>query len=180
MNWRTASVLQAAVTVADLRTHLRIDGTDQDSYLVSCLDAAVRAIERYSQQLIDRQQVVCDYWPSELSGGAVWLPVTPVESVESVELLDTSPVAIDGWTVQLAGSEALVTLPQPPDLPVRITAVAGWGTDCPASLRHAVLIYASLLYHADPAAYDPGLPSVVRALVDPWRYAWRGYPGVTL
>jgi len=171
--WMPGDLTDSAVTVSDLRAHLRVDTTDEDALISAYGIAATAAVERFTQRLLVRRSCVlrlCDLpdgqTPVALSGGVVGA---------------ITSVVIDGVT--LAGCTALGSSPAqliPPSdwptvagegYPVVITYTAGFVT-VPADLLAAVMLITGDLYEQRTSSSDAAMSEVpysARALMAPHR-----------
>lgn len=183
MNWtslrRTADLYSNSppvlpITVAELKTHARIDGSDEDSYLEALILAATDFCENstWLAFLTQTWQVTFDAFPS--ADEEILLPRPPLISVSSVGYIDSN-----GVSQTLAGSAYQVdTLSRPGRLrpargtnwpstrsdtqnTVTVTFVAGYGATAavmPASLKHAVKFLATHWYEErQPAVIGNGI-----------------------
>ena len=148
------------VTVAELKTFARIDGSDEDTLLSGFIVAARQACEKYLgrallQQTIDLKM---DYWPGEV----VELPLPPLLSITKVATLSEADVETEYsssyyYTITEAIPGKLV-IKQGVSLPTNtdrdyggylIRYTAGYGTaatDVPQSIRDAVKLWATDIY----------------------------------
>jgi uncharacterized phiE125 gp8 family phage protein len=167
-------VPEAALPVAELKQHLRLgsgfaEDDVQDPVLKSFLRAALAAIEaRTGKALIQRSFVVTvDRW-REATGQ--FLPVTPVQSVTDVSIIDQFGVEaeLDSSAYRLKkdvfhpevkpAGHCLPGIPLGGSAEIRFQA--GYGLafgDMPADLQQAVLLLASLYYeYRDETARGQG------------------------
>lgn len=161
---QTVAPVAAAVSAADLRAHLRLDSTDQDSYLEALVAAATRSLEHDAdtQVITATWQVhLADWWPDYLE-----LPRGPLQSITSVTYKDdqgdTQTLAASNYDVVTAADVGRIhtadgaTLPTLADVPqaVTITMVCGYGdagTNVPAEVLHFIKLLAAHFYaHAEP------------------------------
>ena len=177
-----------ALPIQALRDHLRLgtgfaeDGL-QDGLVEAYLRAAIAAIEgRIGKVLaVRRLRWTLEEWRCTDTQA---LPVAPVQSVQSVSLVDAG----GGVVVVPATAYRLVTdLHRPrlaaagtslPTVPsggrVEVVFTAGFGTgwpDVPADLRQAVLLLAAEYYEQrhEMGLRDAGLPFGIMALIERWR-----------
>lgn len=172
---QTSAPAAAAVSAADLRAHLRLDSTDQDTYLEALISAATRSIE-----LEANVQVITATWTLKLPdwwADRINLPRGPLQSVTSVQYVDdqgaTQTLATANYDVVTAADLGRIhtadgaTLPTVDDVPqaVTITYVAGFGdagTDVPADVLHAIKLLAAHFYaHAEPVTVMGPAPAPV-------------------
>jgi uncharacterized phiE125 gp8 family phage protein len=153
------------VGVAELKSHLRLDGSDEDPYLEVLIEAARMEAENFTnRQFINATwEWTLDRFPS-VTGFE--MPKAPLSSVTSVTYTDDSGATGNVWS----SSEYVVDAPAGPhavpgrlalaydqDYPdtydeinvVAILFVAGYGTsasDVPAPIRHAILLLAAEMF----------------------------------
>lgn len=79
-----------AVALADVKTQLRIDGTEHDATLTAYIEAATKVAEHETGRRFITQtwEAVYDAFPC----GAIELGLSPVQSVTSIKYLDVSGV----------------------------------------------------------------------------------------
>lgn len=178
------------VTTAQIRTHVNQNHTDDDTYLDALVAAATRHVQKYTGLYLITQTLTIRYDEFPSSNGQIVLPLAPVSAINSVKYLDQT-----GTEQTLSATlydEDLKSLP-PRIYPayaevwpvaqciqnaVRIEVVAGYGaagSDCPASLIHAIKLLAGHWYRNREAVVDRQvykLPSAVEALLDAERINW--------
>lgn len=150
------------VSTAEAKTHLRVDGSDEDTYI----DALVTTVRRYLEQAYG-VAMVTQTWDYALDRfpPAPWieLPKAPLISVGSItyydEDLSTSTVfASSKYQVDTIPTPAVIALKRGESWPsdtlrrssgVVVRADFGFGanaTDVPESMRHAIKIGVADLY----------------------------------
>lgn len=169
------------VTLADLKLHLRIDGTAEDVQLGTLLVAARATVERLTRRLMITQswRVTLDRVPET---GVILLPIAPVQTVTALRV-----VAANGTTTVWPGAEMVLdlvgepariafkgALPAPgvPMAGIEIDVVAGYGAapaNVPPALAQAVKLLAAHWYERRGDAPDAELPADVSVLVDAHR-----------
>jgi uncharacterized phiE125 gp8 family phage protein len=166
MDWTGFRVVTAAtfepVTVAELKTYARIDGTDYDSMLSGYISACRAALEKHTGRtfLTTSCELSLDSFPED--NGAIELPYPPVQSVTSIYYNQES----DGVNTLLAASLYQTDLysvypriipaydedwPDTRDMlnAVRVTYVTGYGdddSDVPAAIRECIKALATDLF----------------------------------
>lgn len=155
------------VSLAEAKSWLRVDASDEDEAIASLIAAARAMVEAATRRVLVTQtwRLVLDAWPANGSDGAwsllttrprvlpreVALPLAPAASVSSVSVYDAAgqPQALDVSLYRLVGAPEQTRLvfdsaPPAPGLSsagIEIDIVAGYGdaADVPAPLRHAIL-----------------------------------------
>lgn len=166
--WRAVAVTtpgESPVSVAEMKSHLRVEGADEDSYLTALLAAGTRAIDGPDgsgvAMMPQSWTLTLDAFPAgglRSREGAIRLPGWPVTAITSV-------------TYDPAGGGAAVTmdasgyrLANGGD-PAFVEPVASWpSTD--ARLGAVRVLYT--LGHESAAAVDGGLKQALRLLVAHW------------
>ena len=186
---RTVAPEVAPVSLAEAKTHLRVDFTDDDTLIGALIDAATAHVDGYTgilaRALVTQtwRQDFCD-WPGDR---VLRLPLAPVASVESVKYFDAANVET---TVAESGNYALLEDARGPyikftsdfaapalyderDDRIRVTFVAGYGgaAEVPAAIRAAVLLIVGDLYkNRDAGEVAPN--AAATALLTPYRRVW--------
>lgn len=181
------------VTLADMKTWLRLDDDGEDRLVASLITASRLMVEAESGRCLVQQtwRLLLDRWPVS---GFVRLPVTPVIGVEAVRVCsamdfsDPSTLSIS-WTPLPAGSfsvegaggpDARLVVHGSPPTPVReqagieIDVLAGYGACAeavPQPLRQAVRTIVARWYEqrGDADGGTPALPREALALIAPYR-----------
>lgn len=95
---------ETPVTVPEAKTHLRVDGTDDDTFILALISAVVAHVEGpngIGAPVISRQwELTLDGFPCQIQ-----IPMTNITSVDSIVYTDT-----DGVDKTLAASEYQVDL----------------------------------------------------------------------
>lgn len=176
------------VTLADAKAHLRIDDDSEDALVTSLVLTSRLHIEAALGIALVSQdwQLVLDRWPK---GGAVTIPLHPLQSVSAVRVLDeagsATVVGTDRYVVDTVSSLGRLVatafgLPQPGRTAngVEIDFTAGFGPapeDVPAPIRQALLMLVAHWHeHRDPVEIGtPGvaIPAAVSRLLKPYRVA---------
>lgn len=181
---RTAAPSAEPLSLAEVKTHLRVEHTEEDTYLQTLIAVTRQTLEdRLDRTLVQTPWLLT----ADAFGPALRLPRAPVIAVQNLQY-----VAVDGVTATLAAqdymldnvSEPAYLVPAPglawPDTQAgRINAVtvaytAGYGAtaaDVPAALRHWLLLAIGDLYAQRRAgAEKPTVPHhFVDGLLDPFR-----------
>ena len=186
---RTVAPEVAPVSLAEAKTHLRVDFTDDDTLIGALIDAATAHVDGYTgilaRALVTQtwQQDFCD-WPGDR---VLRLPLAPVASVSSVKYFDSANTEI---TVAATGNYALLEDARGPyikftsdfaapalfderDDRIRVTFVAGYGdpAEVPAAIRAALMLIVGDLYkNRDAGEVAPN--AAATALLTPYRRVW--------
>lgn len=168
---RTSEPAAEPVSLTDLKAQLRIEGTDDDTLLMSLLPVGRQQVERDAGLSLISQSwtLKMDGWPSE----QIVLYKPPVSSVTSIKYTDTAG-ATQTWTstkyvVDTSSRPGLVRLAYGESWPdirgdrrcIEVIYVAGYGaagSSVPLELRQAVILATQMQYdgwcETVQAAYD--------------------------
>ena len=182
----TSGPASEPVTVADAKAHLRIDGTAEDVLIGSLILTSRLHIEASLGLALINQtwMLVMDRWPQ---GGAVQIPIAPLQAVTAVRVRDFSGVA----TLVPATSYVVDIASKPPRLVwnntaqpypgqvangIEIDLAVGFGANAasvPAPLKHAIVMLTAHWYeHRDPVeigSTSVRIPDAVADLIQPFR-----------
>jgi uncharacterized phiE125 gp8 family phage protein len=183
---RTVAPAGAPVLLADMKLHLRVDGTDEDALIQAYIDAATAHLDGYTG--IAGRALVTQTWRQDFRGfgACLRLPVGPVASISSVTYYDSSNVqqtladtVYDRFTDALGSFVALKPGQVWPSACARQDAVsvifiAGTAaTDVPAPLKVAIMLIAANWYENREAVnvgnITSELPLGAAALIAPYR-----------
>ncbi|MDB5512496.1 MAG: uncharacterized protein JWR08_1979 [Enterovirga sp.] len=172
-----------AVSLVDLKAHLRLDGTDEDGPLLGLLVAARRCLEAATRLAFVAQtwRLHLDAWPPQ---GRLALPVAPVLAVAAIRVNPASgpavTVAPDTYGLDAARDPAALVLDgtvPAPGLPrggIEIDLSCGFGPEAasvPAPLGLAIKLLAARWYSHrgdGDGLLGEGLPPDVRSLIAPF------------
>lgn len=147
------------VTVSELKTHLRIDSTTEDTYLGTLIQTAREDCEQFQNRAYITQT-----WELTLDGWAkfpIKLPRPELISITSVKYYDTADTettySTDNYFVDTSsevgriGLNYNITLPSTtlrPQNAVIIQYIAGFGAaaDVPQRIKHAILMLCGHYY----------------------------------
>lgn len=170
-HYRIAAPVSEPVTLADAKTHLRVDVPDDDAYIEALIAVARTAAEDRLQRTL-----VNTAWRLTLDGfpPAIMLPMPPLVSVQSVQFrsadgewltldaqdYDVDPVNEPGYVVPAPGVRWPSVGAGINGVQVNYTAGYGaTGTSVPAPIRHWLLLALSDLYHQRNRSSDkPAVP----------------------
>ncbi len=182
----TSAPLTEPVTVAEAKTHLRIDGDADDVLLGSLiLTSRLHMEAALSLALITQSwKLVLDRWPKK---ACVDIPLGPLQALTAVKVKNSSgvaqTVAPTNYLVDIASRPArLIWNGDDPPQPgvkaggIEIDFVAGFGATAasvPAPLRHGLLMLTAHWYeHRDPVeigSTTTRMPDAISDLIQPFR-----------
>ncbi len=169
------------LTLAEAKSWLRLETTDEDATVAALIPAARQAVEAASGRRLISQgwRITLDAWPETT---VVRLPLAPLAAVTVVRVLaadgTATVLATSAYGADLAGSPPRLLLLAPPPPPGRIAAgieidvTAGYGplaTDVPAPLRQAVRLLIGHWFEARGDRANRPIPADMQALVAPFR-----------
>lgn len=171
------------ISLAELKAHLRIDGSAEDALLASLIGIARQHLERSTGLALISQgwRLYLDDWPQS---GVVEIARGPVKTVDAVrafdELGEESEIPLMGHVLDGVRRPARLWLPARTDTRQAINGIeidftAGFGdagADVPDTLRRAMLIHAARMYEfrgAVPMEMQPAdMPEGYDRLVAPF------------
>lgn len=178
---RIAAPAESPVSLAEIKAHLRVDFSDEDSILDLYRQAAIAHFDGWSGIL--GRCLISQGWRVDLPAfpcGAIALPFPDI-SAASIAYSDADDVertfsaaswrllhARGGAVISLKDGEAWPSTYPRPDA-VRVSFTAGYGgaaTDIPAPIRSAILLRAGDLYTRREDATKPG--GLVDMLIAPY------------
>lgn len=177
------------ITLAEAKTHLRVDASDEDALITSLIVAARRAAEQRTGRALVTQtwEASCDEFPG--SGEGIPLQLAPVQSVTSVKYIDTAGVeqtiGAPNYTLNDRGSMGHSVLPahgyawpsareQQNAVTVRFVAGYGAAAAVPQDIKAWLLLTIGTLYmqresFVGNAMFAPAIPDRFwDALLDPY------------
>lgn len=173
------------VSLTEVKSHLRVDTTDEDTYLNSLIKAATIYVERRQWRALITQtwDLVLDEFPED---DTITIPMPPLQSVTSITYTDndgnTSTFSSDNYIVDTDSEPGRVVLKSDASWPsdtlqeaaaVTVRFVAGYGDSAdsvPETTRIAILMLIANWYeNREPVALGTGvreMPFGLRALID--------------
>ena len=163
-----------ALTLADVKAHLRLDGSDEDDLLNALIIAARQYLESQTGLCLITQgfRLYLDDWPNcEM----IQIAKGPLQVIESVTVYDengnASDVSLDGHVLDAASVPArLYLLTRPPASRalngIEINLLAGFGdsgSEVPDSLKRAMLMHIALMWELRGAIAEGMQPAAVPA-----------------
>ena len=169
------------VTLAEVKNHLRITHTDEDTLITEYLLAAVAVVEHRGQiaMLTQTWRLTFDCLPRDV----VELPRAPVTAIATVTVKDTDGVrqSVDPSAYEFAPGTTgrlrpIAAWPAPGiqtgGVEIDFTAGYGAAADVPADLKQAVKLIAAHFYEARENVSEASLklvPQAADALIAPYR-----------
>lgn len=151
---RTADAATEPLTTTQAKSHLRVDGSDEDALIGNLVTAARQYVEEHTGRALITQtwEYTADAFPTK--AGAIWLPRPPLIAVSQVQYVDTAGATqtwdSDEYRVDAVSVPGRVTLadgavwPTPNDVSnaVTVTYTAGYGaaSDVPEPIKQALLL----------------------------------------
>ena len=148
------------ITVAEAKTHCRVEISDDDTYIGALIQVARETAEVYTGRALMTQTLDVKYaaFPED---GSFWFPAPPLQSVTSVKYYDTDgtqrTLSTDVYevdTAHLPGRIALKPNQVWPDVqteknnPITIRGVSGFAdaASVPAGIKHGMLLLIGMWY----------------------------------
>ena len=172
------------VLVDDFKTHQRIDGTGEDTYILGLLNKATLHLEEICSRKFSAQtwRLLLDKWPG---GVELFLPFGQVQSVASIkykdDVGDQSTFSADNYNVDQYSNHGRVVLAYNEAWPsgtlfnlnpIEVDFVCGY-VSVPDNLKHAVTLLAAHWFeNREPVVVGnmsvSMLPEAIDALI--WNY----------
>lgn len=157
------------VSTADAKTHLRVDHSDEDTYIDSLVATARREAERISwRQLITATwKLHLDHFPA--GNCPIYLPKPPLQSVSAITYIDTNgdsqTWASSNYRVDANSTPARITPAYNVSYPstrnitsaVTIEFISGYGadgSDVPANFLHWIKLWIGQAYRTRERVTD--------------------------
>lgn len=182
----TAAPVAEPMTLAEAKAHCRVDGDAEDAFITSLIVTSRLQIEAALGLALITQswRLSLDAWPE---GGALELPMRPVQSVQAIEVerpgsatttLPLSSYHLDGNAVpaRVLLDPAAIPMPDAIAEGISIRFTAGFGAnaaDVPQPIRHALLLLVAHWFeNREPTTAGvplAAIPDAVSALLAPFR-----------
>lgn len=186
-DWRLKRItapVSSAVSVAEVKDHLRVDGSTEDTLIQRYIDAAIDAIEGpYGIGVLLESQVweyYLDRWPR-----VIQIPLYPVISVDQIRYVDEAgteqTLATDQYRTDVVSNPARINTEHnvtwPPTRSREMNAVTvqftGGYASVPEALRAAVIMWVAHMYEVRQpmlvGSIVSEIPMTVQALLDRYR-----------
>ena len=166
MKWTvTVSPTSRPVDWPTAKTHLRIDSTDEKSYVEQLIDAATDfAGEALSSSLMAQTITAVFY-----EGEPIHLPRGPLIAVTSIT--DDDGTVVTDYDVSRVGHSDRIEINTAFKYPVTVVYTAGYTSAAavPASIRQAILCHVGSLYENRESIADKAKTPVPHSLADFYR-----------
>jgi len=157
------------VTLAEMKTFARIDGTTEDDLITGFISGIRRQMETYLRRALIEQSwgVQMNFWPSEV----IKLPMPPLISITSVETIDEDDTATtyasSNYYAHTNAEPGELILKQSVTAPFntdrwyggyKITYKAGYGTapsDVPQMIRDGIKLWVAQFYETRITKNEP-------------------------
>lgn len=172
------------LSVEDAKTHLRVDGNDEDDYISGLVAGATLAVERHCDRALLTQTWVVSLDRFPPGDRPLSLPLPPLRSVAALTYIDAAGTERGLADYQTSKRSPAIVAPAPGKVwpttstcldAVRIEIEVGYGdagTDVPPPVRHAILLLVAHWYeNREPVTVGGGvndLPFTVDALLAPY------------
>lgn len=174
--------LAEPITLAEVKAHLRLDGSDEDALLLRLIRVAREHLEKEAGLCLMARtlRLYLDGWPKS---GVLHISRGPVISLQAVTVYDGEGVAeahaIGGHLLDGVARPARLWLPQTPDPGraingIEVDFIAGFGetaADVPDGLKRAMLMHVALMFAwrgAVPLEHQPAaIPQGYERLIAP-------------
>ena len=172
------------VTVDELKTFARIDGSDEDTLLLAFITSVREAIEAYTWRAMIEQswRMSLDWWPSDV----VELPRAPLISLDSVKTIDAdgteTTYSSDNYYVVTDAEPGRIVLKNGVETPsnddrynsgFRINFTCGYGSTAsyvPETIQTAIKLWATAVYETRAMTAEP--PPDVKPMLRSYRMVW--------
>ncbi|MGV6800761.1 MAG: head-tail connector protein [bacterium] len=176
--------IEEPVALADLKQHLRVDQADED-VLIAQMGLSARMIcEQICQRnfMTQEWQWQLDQWPERIRQEGEVLPLSPVQNITSVQILDetTQSVVLPSsdyvFTSQEPSKLIMMTAPVPGIKTggIKINMLTGYGqaAQVPAPIKQAILTLTAHYYERrEPYENNrlTAVPDLIYSLLGPYR-----------
>lgn len=175
---------QKPVTVAELKSHLRVEHDRDDTYIATLLDAAINQVQEYTER-----QLLTATWTLLLDSFdyPVKIEKPPVASIVSIKYYDEDnteqTLSTDVYQTEVRTDPAIVELKPDqswPDItsereyPIEIEFTAGYTSadNVPMDIKHAIkLIVGNMYTYRDDPPRKLGMTTASQNLLAPYKRA---------
>lgn len=173
------------VSLADAKSWLREDGSQEDELIQALIVAARMTLEAYTRRFFITQswRLVLDCWPSTVATSTtLCIPFAPFQSVTAIRVFDANdaPQTLNAVTYRAPNSTegGRINFTSAPPAPgraidgIEIDFIVGYGSlasDLPQPLRQAILTLVAQWREHRGDSGDDALPKTVAQLAAPFR-----------
>ncbi len=172
------------LTLAEVKAHLRLDGSDEDALLASLISTAREYLERETGLCLISQiwRLYLDRWPGD---GVIRISKSPVQAIETITVYDADGVSLEvpleDHLLDGEGRPARLWLRHPPEPGRSVNGIeidfsAGFGeagTDVPDTLKRAMSLHIGHMFTfrgvVSPENQPAGIPDGYERLIAPFR-----------
>lgn len=185
---RTSDPATDLVSLTEAKAQLRVDHTDEDTYITALVSTATAAVEEMSGLALITQT-----WSLSQNGAVdrVYLPTTPVQSIDSITYYDRDEVQQTGtvanfhlfsdiyraWVEPKDNQDWPDVFDRPDALTISFVAGYGAASDVPSELKQATLMLLTHWYDQRASVTEKAMQEVpysVGSLVGLYRKGWIG------
>lgn len=154
---RTSDPTTEPVSLAEAKAQLRVDHTDEDTYISALVSTATAAVEEMTGRALITQT-----WSLSQNGAVdrVYLPKTPVQSIDSITYYDRDEVSqtatasdfnlfsdiYRAWVEPKSNKDWPDVFDRPDSLTISFVAGYGAASDVPVEIAHAIKMLLSHWY----------------------------------
>ena len=172
------------LTLADVKAHLRIDGSEEDALLASLVTTAREHLERETGLclIVQAWRLHLDRWPKD---GVIRIAKSPVQAIQNITVYEADGTAVDvplqDHLLDGAGRPVRLWLRSPPEPGRSVNGIeidfsAGFGEagmDVPDTLKRAMSIHVAHMFAfrgvVSPDQQPAGIPDGYERLIAPFR-----------
>lgn len=168
------------VSLAEMKSWLREDGSDEDQLIQALIVAARMTLEAYTRRFFVTQswRLVFDAWPR----GTLSIPFAPFQTISVIRVINAdgvarilAPISYRAPPASDGGRLVFTSAPPAPDRSadgIEIDFVVGYGagaSETPEPLRRAIMMLAAHWREKRGDDADDALPKSVMQLASPFR-----------
>lgn len=169
-----------AVTLAEAKDYLKINGNSQDTFVTSCIKSAIDVVEGYLNRALINRNIVFIYNLADLIDpmnnfiDKIYFKKAPIQSITSYHYYDDAGTEYtkDSSNYELMSDDFLALYDEPAPFgsrnigAVKITCVCGYGTttdDIPFAIKQAILQLVAL-YYENRGACSEGVVEILNLI----------------
>ena len=179
------------ISVTDAKSHLRVVGSDDDSYITALIVAARQYAENFTRRTLITQtwDIKLNHFPCD-ARQLIELPFSPLQSVTSISYVDAQGVtqtwdsslymvdsdAVPAQIVPVYGEVYPSTRDQINAVTIRmVTGYGDAGSDVPQEIIQAMLMHIGHLYEHRESYTQAGVVTAVPMATDTLLYPYRDF-----